>query len=330
MASANQIKQLVRHFVQDDDKRFLSVVLQIAAHEAKIGHIKFAEELRNLVENAKVTKNEKSISELDVISSSTSKFDARQVSDLFTVQHPKLYLNDIVLSSPIAEKIVRFLEENRNSKKIRQFGLIPRRHLLLYGPPGTGKTMTASVIACELNLPLFTVRMDSLMTKYMGETSAKLRSIFEFINSNRGVFLFDEFDSIGSKRSITNDVGEVRRVLNTFLQLLDEHISDSLVISATNHKDILDNALYRRFDDVIEYGNPSAKSIEALIKSRFKQFSLKLYGVDELLSHASGLSYAEIKKSCDDAIKFALINNVDYVEQKLLQSLFLERKEYKN
>lgn len=330
MASANQIKQLVRHFIKKDEKRFLSVVLQISAHESKIGHTKFAEELRNLVENAKLALNSPKSIAPEVVSSNSSRIDLSHTNDLFTVSHPTLTFKNIILSQEIEAKLVRFLDENRNSTKIRQYGLIPRRHLLLYGPPGTGKTMSASVIAHELHLPLFTVRMDSLMTKFMGETSAKLRSIFEYISTHKGVYLFDEFDSIGTKRSVTNDVGEVRRVLNTFLQLLDEHQSDSLIISATNHKDILDHALYRRFDDVIEYARPTHDSIMDLISSRFIAFDLNINDCDKLMASADGLSYAEIKKSCDDAVKLALINNVQKVEQSDLVSLLNERKSYQN
>lgn len=330
MASANQIIQLVRHFTKRDDKRFLSVVLQIAAHEAKIGHTNFADELRRLVEHAKVTMETVEPEVPIVPSQSTARIDINNSTDLFSVSHPTVRVKDIFLSDLIESKLSRFLDENRNSKKIRQYGLMPRRHLLLFGPPGTGKTMSASVIASELHLPLFTVRMDSLMTKYMGETSAKLRSIFDYIRMHKGVYLFDEFDTIGSKRTIANDVGEVRRVLNTFLQLLDEHNSDSLIIAATNHKDILDHALYRRFDDVIEYENPTDMALESLIKSRFISFELVVVDFKSLLKSADGLSFAEVTKACDDAIKYSLINDLKCVEQSLLESMLRERIVYKN
>ena len=323
MASASQVKQLIRHFLSKDDKRFLSVVLQIAAHEAKMGHVKVADEFRFLVEKAKLTID----TTPEILSSNTKKM-ANISSDLFSVSHPSINFENIVLSKDIKLKLVRFLDENKNSKKIRQYGLIPRRHLMLYGPPGTGKTMSASVIANELHLPLFTVRMDSLMTKYMGETSVKLRSIFDYISMHHGVYLFDEFDSIGSKRSVTNDVGEIRRVLNTFLQLLDEHRSDSLIISATNHKEILDEALYRRFDDVIEFQNPDISNISKLIKSRFMAFNLNIYNKESLIKAAEGLSYAEIQKSCDDSIKLAIINNEKMIHQDVIEIMLNERKSY--
>ncbi|CAI1695547.1 ATP-dependent zinc metalloprotease FtsH [Serratia proteamaculans] len=328
MASANQLKLLIKSHINKDDRKFLTTVLQIAAHEAKIGHANFADELRTLVEKAKLTSLDDEGDSFPRVLSSSTAITSHSSTDLFTVSHPTVSLKEIILSDLVKVKVLRFLDENKNSKKIRQFGLTPRRHLMLFGPPGTGKTMTASVIAHELSFPLFTVRMDSLITKFMGETSAKLRSIFDYISQHKGVYLFDEFDTIGSKRSMINDVGEIRRVLNTFLQLLDDHRSDSLIITATNHKEILDSALYRRFDDVIEYKLPVEESLTALIESKFISYELKVNNLAEIATAAKGLSYAEISKSCDDAIKFSIINNDKYVTQDILIDMFLERKSF--
>jgi SpoVK/Ycf46/Vps4 family AAA+-type ATPase len=118
--------------------------------------------------------------------------------------------------------------------------------------------------------------------------------------------------------------------LNTFLQLLDEHLSDSLIISATNHKDILDHALYRRFDDVIEYHNPYKRNIQSLIESRFVTFKLDIIDWSEIDKAANGLSYAEIVKSCDDSIKLSLINNQLTVTQERLKEMLSERSSYNN
>ncbi|WP_368875354.1 AAA family ATPase [Proteus penneri] len=328
MASANQLKLLIKSHLNKDNRKFLTTVLQIAAHEAKIGHANFANELRGLVEKAKLSDLESENSSYPKTVSSSTVLTSSPSTDLFTVSHPTVSLKDIILSNLVKAKVLRFLDENKNSKKIRQYGLIPRRHLMLYGPPGTGKTMTASVIAHELSFPLFTVRMDSLITKFMGETSVKLRNIFDYITQHKGVYLFDEFDTIGSKRSMINDVGEIRRVLNTFLQLLDEHRSDSLIITATNHKEILDGALYRRFDDVIEYELPLKEDLVQLIKSRFISYELIVQDFALITKSAEGLSYAEISKSCDDAIKYSIINNKKFVTQELLINMLLERKSF--
>jgi len=329
MASANQLKLLVKNFIVRDDRKFLSIVLQIAAHEAKIGHANLASELRELVEKGKLSLNQKDDNSFPRVTSSSTAQINHSSNDLFTISHPTISLNEIILKKTVKDKVERFLEENKNTKKIRSYGLVPRRHVLLYGPPGTGKTLTASVVANELHFPLFTVRMDSLITKYMGETSVKLRSIFDYISHNRGVYLFDEFDSIGSRRTMENDVGEIRRVLNTFLQLMDEHSSDSLIISATNHKDILDSALYRRFDDVIEYDLPEKENLIELIKTKFINFKIDISDWSGLLAIANGLSYSEVSKSCDDAIKLAIITNKKTLQQVELEMILAERKSYK-
>ena len=130
--------------------------------------------------------------------------------------------------------------------------------------------MTASALAGELGLPLFAVRLDGLMSKYMGETIAKLRLIFDSMVDTRGVYLFDEFDSIGTTRNFTNDVGEIRRVLNSFLVFMEQDTSNSLICAATNNQHSLDHALYRRFDDILEYDLPDEKLIEQIIKNRIR------------------------------------------------------------
>ena len=175
-----------------------------------------------------------------------------ELACILTVSYPKDRLADMALDEALDLKIGRILLEQRQREKIRGHGLFPLRKLLLIGPPGTGETMTASILAGELGLPLFTVQLDGLITKYTGETAAKLRLIFDAIQSARSVCFFDEFDALGGERAIKNEVGEIRRVLNSFLQFLEQDESDSLVIGATNHVALLDRALFRRFDSVVE------------------------------------------------------------------------------
>jgi SpoVK/Ycf46/Vps4 family AAA+-type ATPase len=173
--------------------------------------------------------------------------------------------------------------------------------------------MTASALAGELGLPLFVVRLDSLMTKFMGETAAKLRLIFDAIQQTRGVYLFDEFDSIGSQRGLGNDVGEIRRVLNSFLQMIESDHSDSILIAATNHVDLLDYALFRRFDDVIEYQLPEKKEITATFKSKLAGYAAPRIQWAKITDVSEGLSYGDITKACENAIKDSVIHNREHV-----------------
>jgi SpoVK/Ycf46/Vps4 family AAA+-type ATPase len=193
--------------------------------------------------------------------------------------------------------------------------LEPRRKLLLVGPPGTGKTLTASMLASELRLPLFVARFDSLITKFMGESaSTKLRVVFDALKTTRGVYLFDEFDSLGLQRGSQHDVAEMRRTLNMFLQLIEQDHSDSLIVAATNHGASLDAALFRRFDDVIRYELPDEAQAEILLRNNLSLLAGPELNFSELARKALGLSHSDIVKACADAMKDAVIDGEKVVD----------------
>lgn len=169
--------------------------------------------------------------------------------------------------------------------------------------------MTASALAGELKLPLLSVRLDGLITKYLGESAAKLRQVFDSMTVKCGVYLFDEFDAIGSDRARPNEVGEIRRVLNSFLQFVEADDSDSLILAATNQVEILDPALFRRFDDVIRYGLPNAELAEELIRNALNVFTLRGDDWAEVRRVSEGLSYAEISRACTEAAKSAVLTD---------------------
>jgi AAA+ superfamily predicted ATPase len=168
-------------------------------------------------------------------------------------------------------------------------------------------------------LPLYTVQVDKLVTKYMGETSAKLRQVFDSIEQVTGVYLFDEFDAIGADRSIDNDVGEMRRVLNAFLQFIEQDQSDSIIIVATNNQQILDKALFRRFDDVLHYAYPSEREVEQLFLNKLCLFDSSFKPNKELINKTLSLSHAEISRICDDVIKQCILGNTTITHQNLIE-----------
>ena len=172
---------------------------------------------------------------------------------------------------------------------------------------------------------MFQVRLDGLITKFMGETAAKLRQIFESTQHARGVYFFDEFDAIGSQRGLANDVGEIRRILNSFLQMIEQDESHSLIIGATNHPDMLDNALFRRFDDLLHYELPDEAHIASVLKSRLSRLAVKNISWKRLASKALGLSYAELTRSADEALKTALIERKNEIYEKDVCSALAER-----
>ena len=318
MASAEQLKALLKSHLKGDDDHFFSVAMQVAAHEAKLGHGKLAEELRAMIDTAKSRRGAGAPVPIGR--------PHGELANLLEVSYPQVRLGEIILGKPLSEQIQRVIREQRHAGKILDHGLSPRRKLLLVGPSGTGKTMTASVLAGELGFPLLQVRLDGLITKYMGETAAKLRQIFDATGRTRGVYFFDEFDAIGSQRGLANDVGEIRRVLNSFLLMIEQDHSHSLIIAATNHPDILDPALFRRFDDVLHYDLPDKSQVAGLLQTRLAGTAVKQVEWQSLADLALGLNYAEITRAVDEVLKDALIHRRARVHEAEIREMLIERK----
>lgn len=313
MAKAEYIISLIKSHYNNEPDRFTTLALQIAAHEAKLGHSFVANEIKTIIDKSKAEKPK-------------NKTFTPDLQGLIIEDTPFVNLSDIIASSDITEKIQRIILEFVQRDKLRKHDLENRRKVLLSGPPGTGKTLTASIIANELNLPLYTILMDKMVTKYMGETSAKLRQIFDLIEHRQGVYLFDEFDAIGGERSRDNDVGEMRRVLNSFLQFIERDKSDSLIIAITNNKTLLDQALFRRFDDLILYNLPTENEKLALLETRLARFSKsKDVNFKKLLPEINGLSHAEISLACLDAIKETILNTNKLMNNALILKAIKDR-----
>ena len=302
MASAEHVKGLIRAHLEQDNARFKTIVLQIAANEARQGHMAVARDLKQLSEKLSNTNNIVQINN----------------NPLLEMYMPNDKISELIVSDNQKIKINRILEEFKNRDKLQAYGLSNRRKILLEGAPGTGKTFTASVIASELKIPLFVVQMDKIVTKFMGETSAKLRLVFEDIKKNMGVYFFDEFDAIGANRSLDNEDGEARRILNSFLQFIEQDDSNSIIIAATNNHRLLDQALFRRFDDVIHYAMPEDDEIRAIFEKKL----VKKYYTGEinisLIEAAKGLSQSEIISACDDCFKSAILYNKQFNEADLI------------
>ncbi len=313
MATAEQIKSLIRSHLGDDDERFYTLALQVAAHEAHQGHGALAHEIREIVDKARRTRS----------SNTLLKFP-QDLAGLVLSQQSDLPLSALVLSDDLKGRIQRVIHEYRQQAKLKKHGLSNRRKILLAGPPGTGKTMTARVLSHELRLPLHTIQVDKLVTKFMGETSAKLRQIFDLIRNERGIYLFDEFDAIGGERSLENDVGEMRRVLNALLQFIEQDTSESLIVGATNNIGLLDRALFRRFDDVLYYDLPDLNERRRLIENVLGSFKGRL-GWKALLNESEGLGHSEIDHACRDAIKATILNDKTKVDSGSLAQMLRER-----
>lgn len=300
--SGEHFKALVRSHGTGDDEAFYSVALQVAAQAARQGHHRLAADLKAAVEASRAERPKK------VTSFAQPRGD---LSDLVIATHPTVSLKELVLPHDLSVQVHRILSEQRQRKSLLDHGFEPAHRLLFEGPPGTGKTMTAAVLAHELSLPLLTIRLDSLMSKFMGETASKLRMIFDSAETQRGVYLFDEFDALGGDRA-GNDVGEARRILNSFLVFLENSSSESLIIAATNHRSILDKALFRRFDMVLDYALPDAKQAAAVMRGRLGSIA-KGVRWTSLADDMVGLSHADLVRAAEAAAKSVILAGGDKV-----------------
>lgn len=316
-ASADHVKALVKSHSSGDDEGFYSVALQVAAKAARQGHHRFAGDLKQLVDDARRKSSGNVV---------TPIVQPRgEIADLVVASFPEVGLRDLVVPDVVRTKLESVLAEQRQRHGLMEQGFHPIHRLLLEGPPGTGKTMTAAVLAHELDLPLLTIRLDSVVSKYLGETGSKLRLLFDAVASQRAVYLFDEFDALGGDRA-GNDVGEARRILNSFLVFLEQAGPESIVIAATNHLTILDRALFRRFDMVVNYRYPTPDEAITVLKARLSPLGRGIRWA-AIREATQGLSHADLVKGAERAAKQSLLSGGDRVATGTLIDALRERSD---
>lgn len=300
MAKAQEVMALVRAHIDGDNERFRAIVLQIAAHAAG--------------SSANVAK---SLRELAAKPPRPQQMTALrpQVESLLVVSSAVVDIMDMALDASARLKIDRFLLEQGSSAKLIEHGLRPASKLLFTGPPGTGKTMCSSAIAHALSLPLIRVQLHGVIASHLGETAGHLGKVFQSIREMRGVYLFDEFDALAADRGTTgNDVTEMRRVVNSLLQFVEMDDSDSVIIAATNHPDLIDRAMFRRFDQVIDFPLPTVEIAEYLVRARL------LWSTDidwaAVRVASIGIGHADLTSACHHVNKDAVIGDRDRITTK--------------
>lgn len=317
------LKLLLQSHADGDESSFRKAALQLAATESNAGHVRVAEDIRAIIAKMPATTARKAGPIVDIAT------PRGELADILEGGHRDERLGDIVLRAEVRDLLLRVISENRSRGRLERFGVAPRRRLLFHGFPGCGKTLAAAVLAGEMGLPLMTVRFDALFSRFLGATAVQLRAIFSEMPRRPGVYLFDEFDSVAKARGDSQDVGEMNRVVTAFLQLVDADVSGSILVAATNHVELLDRAVFRRFDVIVPFEKPSREQIVDLLRLRLGTIGLADAQAEELAGRAEGWSFADVVRACDDAVRtMALEDREAIVERDVVQALEeLKRRE---
>lgn len=321
MASAQQLIQMIRSHAAGDDDRFLSIAEEIAEDAAKAGRGRMAADLTAIVNHLRTAKQPSTDRSKPVPLAAPRG----ELASLMRAVYPERRLSDLVVSEELDRRLRRLVREHREREKLEQSGLSPRRKFLFSGPPGTGKSLTAAAIAGELSLPLFTIKLDGVITKYMGETAAKLRLVFDSMQKARGVYFFDEVDALATRRGREHDIGEARRMLTSLLMLLEDDSSSSIIVAATNHRMLLDPAIFRRFHGVFSYALPSPEEARRVLRNHLLLFDRNAFDWSTVDEAARNLSHADLTAAADDAARDAVLDHDGKMDTKLLVFALKER-----
>ena len=303
MASGDLLKRLFASYRRGDSKEFFIAAQELIAEEEQRNHHVLARDLQKILENG----NGRPVSSVRRFDLDQLPQDRERGTTLLEIRTPQRYLDELIISPELHDQIDVVLNEYRAIQVLQSNNLRARQKLLLAGPPGCGKTLCAEVIASELGLPLIYTRFDAVISSYLGETAANLRKVFEYAQRGTWVVFFDEFDAIGKSREDVDDHGELKRVVNTFLQLLDNFVSDSIFIAATNHERLLDRALWRRFDDILFFDRPTADQIRTLIDIKLSSTRHRELNIENFVNLMVGWSHADVERVCFEAMKIGVL-----------------------
>jgi len=318
MASGKLLRLLVQSGASGDPTAFRSATEQLIKEERAKQHNLLANDLERILYG---DRHVVSTTAHDILPE--APVDKESGVPLIDIKQANRSIDELILEKGTFEVIENVLEEYRREDLLRSYGMMPAEKVLFFGPPGCGKTLSAETIAYELNRPLAIVRLDSLVSSFLGETAANLRKIFDFIAKHKLVVLFDEFDALGKERDDGSEHGELRRVVNAVLQMMDSYDGKSIIIAATNHEQILDSAIWRRFDEIIEFPILGKNQLQGLLQ-------LKLRGVrrefdldsDELHNIFNGKSPAIIERIIRRAVKRMILKQKEFLTIRMLRHAF--------
>lgn len=318
MATTSElIKKLFLAFSKKDDDEFYKIGEELINLEKRKKHHFVAKELKEALysqNNSRLNSEKRFRSNMPIPRDNDTGFP------LLSIEQYDLDWDSLILSKKIKYELKQIVQGFRSYEVLATYNLKPKNKVLFCGLPGTGKTFTAQVLSSYLGLPLVYINFDAIISSYLGETATNLRKVFDFISNGIWVVLFDEVDIIGKNRDDQHETGEIKRVVNNFLQMIDNFKGDSLIIASTNHPHILDPAIWRRFDEVINFELPERKERASLIKLYLKPLKKEKDLDIELLSRETdGFSPSDIKTMCRDAMIHAIISERDTLENRDLK-----------
>ena len=305
--AGRELKQLFRAYREGDELAFRRAAQEIIEEEESKQHVALARDLRRIIAGGG------SAAVAEGVTLPPPPMDREGEWPLAEVRHPSRLISDLVLSGNMLERLQSVAEEFHRWDELDRHGVPRRQRLLFYGPPGCGKTSVAEALAAEIGLPLLVVRLDAVVSSYLGETASNLHRIFDYARAGSWVLLFDEFDALGKARDDPTEHGEIKRVITAFLQMLDGFRGASLLIAATNHERLLDPALWRRFDEVLDFPLPTVHQMRKLLRLRLRSVTHAGIDIDAAAHELKGLPHAAVEKVAWDAQRYAILDHRESV-----------------
>ena len=330
MARADLLKKLFSSFKQEDRDSFYKVASEIIEDERKKNHGILADDLRMILNGNYQPKRS-----MSSFSSNTPKDNDKEIP-LVEVIYPEKYFSDLIITDEKTMQLDQIIKEFNNWDVLMSNGVFPTRRVLLYGPPGCGKTLAAHAIAGEIGIPMLYVRFDALISSYLGETAGNIRKVFDYAQNDSWVIFFDEFDAIGHSRNDAAEHGEIKRVVNAFLQQIDNYKGRSLIIAATNFERSLDYAIWRRFDETIQFDMPSNEEKIKLFSLNLKRFKGPEHIFEQYINNLGAFSHSDVEKVCQIIMKMCILDgrkiytkkDIEYAVKKQEQIVSLRKTQY--
>jgi len=328
MASGKLLRQLIKSGVQGDAAGFRSASEAVIKEERDKNHHLLANDLERLLYGGQ-TATGNGIRKLHSLPALPTNKDngLALLEERAVVREEK----DIILSDATHSALDEILMEHNRADTLRSFGLQPAQKLLFCGPPGCGKTLAAEVIANALSLPLVLVRLDSVISSFLGETAANLRKVFDYIGEQPVVALFDEFDALTKDRGDSADHGELKRSVNAVLQMMDGYRGESILVATTNYETLLDKAVWRRFDEVVRFEMPNLEQIKRLLTLKLSGIRRNFEADDaQVASLFKGMSHADIERVLRRAVKEMILSGREFMEKSHLDTALAREYRHKN